>query len=198
MAADAAWNHAPKRLWRRLSVYLRPDIHAEAERHGENFSLFLNNSLARKYDLEPCLEGGVRRATRLRRLEQTTEALEGEIASLSVELADDRLVPGLRQELDLERARVVAARDRRSREEADRAARAGCIASVLDALLGDGPGERYRRMLPENDPHGDSADALDELVALVSRRCGDAVDPAEVVAGLRRRVAAAVETGEAR
>lgn len=198
MAADAAWNHAPKRLWRRLSVYLRPDIHAEAERHGENFSLFLNNSLARKYDLEPCLEGGVRRATRLRRLEQTTEALEGEIASLSVELADDRLVPGLRQELDLERARVVAARDRRSREEADRAARAGCIASVLDALLGDGPGERYRRMLPENDPHGDSADALDELVALVSRRCGGAADPAEVVAGLRRRVAAAVETGEAR
>jgi hypothetical protein len=65
---------------------------------------------------------------------------------------------------------------------------------ILDALLqvvGDGPVDRYRRMLPENDPNGDRVDDWDALVRRVSRLCGAEIDSAEVATGVRALVAKA-------
>ncbi|MEN6341977.1 MAG: hypothetical protein ABFC89_05400 [Methanospirillum sp.] len=158
-------------------------------------TLLLNNALARKYGLDPCSEGGARRVRKLRRLEQTTAALEQEIAALSIELRDDRLGKELRAVLEQEYEESVAARDKRARIETEAASRVGCIRTALDAIIGDAPTDPYRRMLPENDVHGDRADAFDELVALVARRCKAAVDPSEVVGEIRRRAALA-DAGE--
>ena len=187
----AVWNHAPKRLWRRVSVYIRPDIHAAADDNEENFTLFLNNALARKYDLDPCQDGGVRRVNRLRRLEQTNEVLEQEIASLSVELQEDGLNPDLRSELERQRAEIVAQRDTQSLAETEATSRAVRIRASLDAIIGEGSVARHRRALPENDPSGNRIDDLDDLVARVSRSTGIAVEPAEVIGEIRRRAAAA-------
>ena len=195
MVPDATWNLAPKRLWKRVSVYIRPDIHAEADGHKENFTLFVNNALARKYHLEPCRDGGVYRANRLRQLEQTSEVLDREIASLSAELDNDRLVPELRDELEQEHARVVAIRDNRAQAEAAAVSRAECIRAAMDAIVGESSLARYRRALPENDPSGDRIDDLDDLVARVSRATGTAVEPSEVAAEVRRRAAEA-DAGE--
>lgn len=191
----AAWNYAPKRLWKRISVYIRPDIHASAEERQENFTVFINNALARKYDLDQCMGGGVNRMKQLRRLEQASAALEQEIASLSVELEDDGLNPDLRRELERQRAEIVALKDKQSRTEADATARVDCIRRALDAIIGDGPLDRYGRMLPENDTRGDRIDLWEGLVADVSHRCGAVVDPSGVAAEVRSRLARA-DAGE--
>ena len=81
------------------------------------------------------------------------------------------------------------------RAEAAAGARVDGIRAALDAIIGDGTIDRYRRMLPENDPHGDLVDALDDLVERVARRCRAAVDPSELIAEVRRRAAAA-DAGE--
>ena len=185
----AAWNHAPKRLWKRVSVYIRPDIHAAAEERRENFTLFINNALARKYDLDQCTGGGVNRMKQIRRLERASVELDQEIASLSVELEDDGLNPDLRRELERQQAEIVALRDKQSRTEADATSRAECIRKALDAIVGEYSLARYRRALPENDPSGDRIDDLDDLVARVSRSTGIAVEPAEVIEEVRRRAA---------
>lgn len=191
MVTDSPWNQAPLRLWKRVSISIRPDIHEVAREHDENFTLFLNNVLARKYDLPLCPDDRVRKTKRLRRLEATTAVLEREIAALSAELRDDHLGQEIRAEMERQHAEIVAVRDERVRAETAAASRAGCIRASLDAIMGDGPIARYGRMLPENDPHGDRADAFEELVALVARRCKATVDPAEVIGEIRRRVARA-------
>lgn len=190
-ATDSPWNQAPVRLWKRVSVFIRPDIHDAARKHDENFTRFLNNVLARKYGLPLCPDDRFRKARRLRHLRETTVELEHEIAALSAELRDDRLGPEIRDEMEREHARVLAVRDNQMQDEADAASRAGCIRASLDAFIGEGSLSRYERMLPENDPSGDRADAFDELVALVARRCRTVVDPSEVVAEVRRRAARA-------
>src|SRR5665647_1224582 len=100
--SDSSWNHAPKRLWKRVSLYLRPDLYATVQDRGENMTLLLNNALARKYGLDLCSEGGTRRVRRLHRLEKTTAVLVQEIAALSIDLRDDRLGGDLRAVLEQE------------------------------------------------------------------------------------------------
>ena len=63
------------------------------------------------------------------------------------------------------------------------------IADALQTIVGKKAGQ-YRRVLLENDPYGDHINEWDALVAGVSRRCGAAVDPAEVAGALRALVAA--------
>ncbi len=189
------WNYAPRRLWKRVSIYVRPDIHTAIRDHGENMTLLLNNALARKYGLDPCSEGGARRVRRLRRLEETTAGLEHEIAALSVDLQDDRLGAELRSVLEQQYADFVATRDERAMREVREASRIGDLRDALDAIIGESSLARYRRALPENDPSGDRIDDLDDLVARLSRRTGIAVEPAEVAAEVRLRAARA-DAGE--
>lgn len=183
---DSPWNQAPLRLWKRVSVFIRPDIHAAA-RENENFTLLLNNVLARKYGLPPCPDDRVRKTRRLRRLEKTTAALEQEIAALSIELRDDRLGPELRAELETRRAEFVARKEEQARATVAAASRCADIRTALDAIIGEDLISPYWRMLPENDQAGDRIDDWETLIAQVSRRCGTAIDGGEVAAELRRR-----------
>ena len=64
------------------------------------------------------------------------------------------------------------------------------IADALLQIVGDGSTDRYRRMLPENDPDGDRVDDWEALVRRISRLCGAEIDSAEVAAGLRALLAA--------
>lgn len=91
------------------------------------------------------------------------------------------------REAELDRVRAVARRMRADREAT--AARQAEITAALAAIVGKRAGQ-YRRVLPENDPYGDHINEWDALVAGVSRRCGTAVDPAEVAGALRALVAA--------
>ncbi len=197
MVTDSPWNQAPVRLWKRISIFVRPDIHETAREHDENFTLFLNNVLARKYDLPLCPDDRVRKAKRLRRLEETTAALEHEIAALSAELRDDHLGQEIRNEMERQHAEIVAVKDERARTEAGAASRARGIRDALDAIVGGDPTGRYRRTLPENDGNGDRVDDWEALVAQVSRRCGAAIDSAEIAAELRRRAATGSAEGGA-
>jgi len=91
------------------------------------------------------------------------------------------------READRERARD-AVRAMRADREAAQVRQAG-IADALQTIVGKKAGQ-YRRVLPENDPYGDHINEWDALVAGVSRRCGAAVDSAEVAGALRALVAA--------
>jgi len=184
--ADSPWNHAPKRLWKRVSIYVRPDLHAAAREGGDSMTLLLNNALARKYGLDPCTEGGARRVRTLRRLEKTTAALEQEIAALSADLQDDRLGEELRSVLEQQYDEFVALRDERAEKEVLAASRARGIREAMDAIIGDDPPAWYTRMLPENDTDGTWIDDWDALIARVSRRCGAEVTSDEVIAVLRQ------------
>ncbi len=93
------------------------------------------------------------------------------------------------RDTDMERARA-AVRQMRAEREAAKVRQDG-IADALLQVIGDGPTDRYRRVLPENDPNGDRADDWDALVHRVSRLCGAEIDSAEVAAGLRRLLATA-------
>ena|GEM_PF-491368 len=86
-----------------------------------------------------------------------------------------------------ERARDAVRAMRADREAAQ--VRQTEIADALQTIVGKKAGQ-YRRVLPENDPYGDHINEWDALVAGVSRRCGTAVDPAEVAGALRALVAA--------
>ena len=86
------------------------------------------------------------------------------------------------READRERARAAIRAMRADRDAAQ--VRQEEIAAALAAIVGKRAGQ-YRRVLPENDPYGDNINEWDALVAGVSRRCGAAVDPAEVAAALR-------------
>ncbi|HIH03026.1 MAG TPA: hypothetical protein HA263_03950 [Methanoregulaceae archaeon] len=88
-----------------------------------------------------------------------------------------------------EHARAAVQALRAEREAAQ--ARQDGIADALVQVIGDGQKNRYRRMLPENDPNGDRVDDWDALVRRVSRLCGAEIDSAEVAAGLRTLIAAA-------
>lgn len=187
--SGSPWNHAPRRLWKRVSISLRPDLHAAARERSENMTLLVNNALARKYGLSLCSEGGTRRVQKLRRLEETTTALEHEIAALSVDLQDDRLGAELRTVLEQQYAEFVAARDECAMREVRETSRIGNLRDAMDEIIGESSTARYRRMLPENDTTGDRIDDWEALVARVSRRCGAAVDPSEVAAEIRRRAA---------
>ncbi|MEN6519330.1 MAG: hypothetical protein ABFC38_14345 [Methanospirillum sp.] len=184
--AGSPWNHAPKRLWKRVSVYVRPDLHAAARERGDSMTLLLNNALARKYGLDPCAEGGARRVQTLRRLEKTTAALEQEMAALSADLQDDRLGDELRAVLEEQYEEFVALRDERAEKEVLAASRATGIREAMDAIIGDDPPGWYTRMLPENDTRGIWIDDWDALVTRVSRRCGTEITGEEVIAVLRR------------
>lgn len=83
----------------------------------------------------------------------------------------------------MERARVVV-RGMRAEREAARSRQDGITEALLQ-IVGDGSIDRYRRMLPENDPEGDRVDDWEALVRRVSRLCGAEVDSAEVTAELR-------------
>ena len=91
------------------------------------------------------------------------------------------------READRERARAAIRVMRADREAAQ--VRQTEIADALQTIVGKKAGQ-YRRVLPENDPYGDHINEWDALVAGVSRRCGAAVDPAEVAGALRALVAA--------
>ena len=58
------------------------------------------------------------------------------------------------------------------------------IAEALAGIVGKNV-DTYRRLLPENDPHGDRVDDWEALVRRVSHLCGAGVDSGEVAAGLR-------------
>jgi hypothetical protein len=92
-------------------------------------------------------------------------------------------------EADRERARGVVRQMRAERDAAK--ARQDRILDALLQVVGDGPVDRYRRMLPENDPNGDRVDDWDALVRRVSRLCGAEIDSAEVATGVRALVAKA-------
>jgi hypothetical protein len=93
------------------------------------------------------------------------------------------------REAGLERARTAV---RVMRDERDAAiSRQDGITDALLQVVGDGSVDRYRRMLPENDPSGDRVDDWDALVRRVSRLSGAEIDSAEVATGLRALLAKA-------
>ena len=89
----------------------------------------------------------------------------------------------------MDRARA-AVRAMRVEREAAKSRQEG-IADALLQVIGDGRVERYRRMLPENDPHGDRVDDWEALVRRVSHLCGAEVDSGEVATRLRALVSQA-------
>jgi len=88
----------------------------------------------------------------------------------------------LEREADMERARAAVRVMRAEREAAK--GRQDRIAGALAGIVGKNAGT-YRRLLPENDPHGDRVDDWEALVRRVSHLCGAGVDSGEVAAGLR-------------
>lgn len=122
------------------------------------------------------------------------EVIYGDPSSTSRDLRS-RLAQAARESFAKHRAREaereadrehVLAVVRQMREERDAAkARQDGIAEALLQIVGDNSMDRYRRLLPENDPHGDRIEDWDALVRRVSRLCGAEIDAAEVAAGLQ-------------
>lgn len=66
---------------------------------------------------------------------------------------------------------LAAVRQMRADRDAARVRQDG-IAGALLQVIGDGPVDRYCRMLPEDDPHGDRVEDLETLAVELCRREG--------------------------
>lgn len=136
-------------------------------------------------------------------LREQLEELYGEQSTIESLNQKVRLVEAARESLARQRKVAEEATEHRERlrasvrqQRAQRragedaiAARTAGIQEAIRKIVGKGSLKRYERTLPENDTFGDRVDDWDALVAGVSRRCGAAVDDAEVAAELRRLIA---------
>ena len=141
-----------------------------------NLSQFVREQLEELYGEQSTIES-------LNRKVRLVDAARGS-------LARQREIAG---EADENRERLKATvrqlrAERRAGEDAIAARTAG-IRDAIRSIVGRGSLDRYGNALPENDLEGDRLDVWDDLVAGVSRRCGAAIDDAEVAAELRRLIA---------
>lgn len=156
---------------KQLTVWIPVDLYRLIRADKINVQRFVNEQFEAYY--------GNSSSSSLPDREQLAEAARESIAR-------QRLIAAEREE-NLERARMTVQAMRARREAAE--ARQDAITDALQTIVGKKAGQ-YRRVLPENDSYGDHINEWDALVAGVSRRCGTAVDPAEVAGALRALVAA--------
>ena len=161
------------RLLQQLTIFLPAEMVQLLKADGLNVSQFIREQVALLYDIQNTSPNNNR---------------DKLILAAQASLARHREAAAER-EAEVERARTVVRQMRAERETAK--ARQEGITDALLQIVGDGPADRYRRMLPENDLDGDRVDDWDALVRRVSRLCGAEIDSAEVAAGLRRLLAKA-------
>jgi regulator of protease activity HflC (stomatin/prohibitin superfamily) len=159
------------RILQQITVWLPVELADLLRADGINLSRFIRDQIAFMYD-----DPGANPASSRDRLMQAARESIARHRAAEKEFEAGR-----------ERARA-AVRVMRAEREASRARQAG-ILDALHQIIGDDPTDRYRRMLPENDPNGDRADDWDALVRRVSRLCGAEIDSAEVADRLRALVA---------
>jgi hypothetical protein len=161
------------RLLQQLTIWLPAEMVQLLKADGLNVSQFIREQVALLYS-EPAASPN---DTRDRLVQAAQESLARHRAAQA------------ERDADIERARA-AVRVMRAERDAAKARQGG----ILDALLqvvGDGPTDQYRRMLPENDRDGDRVDDWEALVRRVSRLCGAEIDSAEAAEGLKKLIAAA-------
>lgn len=166
-----------------VSIWLPVPVLALARADHLNLSQFVREQLEELYGEQSTIES-LNRKVRLVETARGSLARQREIAEAEVE--------------NRERLRTTVRQRRAERRagEDEKAARTAGIRDAIQAVAGESL-DRFWRALPENDTFGDRIDDWDALVAGVSRRCGAAIDDAEVAVELRRCVARELAGGEA-
>jgi hypothetical protein len=174
-----------------VHIWLPAATHELVKEDGLNLSQFVREQLEEYYGEQSTIEA-MNRKVRLVTNARDSLARQRQIAEEAEENRER-----LRKVVLTVRGERLAEREQRRAEVDETAARTAGIRDAIRILAGGSSLERYARALPENDSFGDRIDDWDALVAGVSRRCGTAIDPAEVAVELRRCIARERAGGEA-
>jgi hypothetical protein len=170
---------------KQVSIWLPVDQYRLLKEDHLNLSQFVRDQLDVLYGEQSASET---LDQKIRLIQSARESADRQKAVVEETIEARERLHAVTRQLRKER---MAEREQRQAAENEAASRAAAIGDALDEIIGDGPIDRYRRMLPENDAQGDRIDLWESLVADVSRRCGAAVGTSEVAAELRSRLARA-------
>ena len=158
------------RLLQQLTIFVPAEMVDLLKADGLNVSQFIRDQIAYLY----CEPTASQNNSRDRLVQAAQESI-----------ARHRAVQAER-DADVERARD-AVRELRARRQVA-LNRQDRIAEALAGIVGKNV-DTYRRLLPENDPHGDRVDDWEALVRRISHLCGAEVDSGEVAIAVRRLTA---------